>query len=67
MGKNHPPNKVWKAAEVSFIEVELRHPTDRQLRIEFNCGVRLVIADDSQFPLASKLIHFIRRSEETSP
>jgi hypothetical protein len=59
-------SKVWKAAEVTFIEAELGHPSDRQLRIEFESGVRLIIADDSQFPLAAKLIHFIRRSEEVS-
>ena len=65
MKKNHS-SKIWKAAEVTFVEVELCRPTDRQLRIEFNCGVRLIIADDSQFPLAAKLIHFIRRSDEVS-
>ncbi len=61
-----PSSRIWKAAEVTFVEVELGRPTDHQLRIEFNCGVRLIIADDSQFPLAAKLIHFIRRSEEVS-
>ena len=59
-------SKIWKASEVTFVEVELGRPSDHQLRIEFNCGVRLIIADDSQFPLAAKLIHFIRRSEEVS-
>lgn len=65
MDKNHP-SKIWKAAEVTFIEVELAHPADRQLRVEFNCGVRLIIADDSQLPLAAKLINLIRRSQEVS-
>ena len=65
MDKIHP-SKIWKAAEVSFIEVELTQPSDQQLRIEFQCGVRLIIADQSQFPLAADLIKFIRRSEEVS-
>jgi len=65
MDKNHP-SKVWKVAEATFIEVELAQPTDRQLRIEFNNGVRLAIAHDSQLPLAAKLIDLIRRSEEVS-
>ena len=65
MDKIHP-SKVWKAAEVSFIEVELSQLTDQQLRIEFECGVWLIIADQSQFPLAADLIRFIRRSEEVS-
>ena len=63
MEKNHS-SRIWKAAEVTFVEIELGHPTDRQLRIEFESGVRLIIADDSQLPLAAKLLHFIRRSEE---
>jgi hypothetical protein len=63
MEKN-PSSEIWKAAEVTFVEIELSQPTDRQLRIEFQSGVRLIIADDRQLPLAAKLIHFIRRSEE---
>ena len=65
MQKNES-SKIWKAAEVSFVEVELAHPSDRQLRIEFQSGVRLIIADESQFPLAAKLIHFIRTAEDVS-
>jgi len=65
MDKNHP-SKVWKVAEATFVEVSLAHPRDRQLRIEFNNGVRLIIADDSQLPLAAKVIHMIRRSQEVS-
>ena len=65
MQKDHS-SKIWKAADLSFVEVELARPSDRQLRIEFRSGVRLIIADESQFPLAAKLIHFIRRTEEVS-
>lgn len=65
MQKNES-SKIWKAAEVSFVEVELAHPSDRQLRIEFQSGVRLIIVNESQFPLAAKLIHFIRKAEEVS-
>ncbi|GAA5127156.1 hypothetical protein JIN84_09050 [Luteolibacter yonseiensis] len=52
--------KPWRVADLTFIEIEITHPTDRQLRVEFDCGLRLVIADERQIPLAARLIETLR-------
>ena len=54
----------WRVADVTFIEIEITHPTDRQMRVEFECGLRVVIADDSQIPLAARLIEALRAGKE---
>lgn len=56
--------KPWRVADVTFVEIEISHPTDRQLRVEFECGLRIVIADESQIPLAARLIDTLRAGEE---
>jgi hypothetical protein len=50
----------WRVADATFVEVELRQPSDRQMRVEFGCGLRLVITDASQVPLAASLIETLR-------
>jgi hypothetical protein len=52
--------KPWLVADVTFVEIEIRHPSERQMRVEFGCGVRLVITDESQFVLSASLIETIR-------
>jgi len=52
--------KPWRVADVTFIEIEITHRADRQLRVEFDCGLRVVIADESQIPLAARLIETLR-------
>ncbi|MFN9512557.1 MAG: hypothetical protein ACK57Z_06250, partial [Akkermansiaceae bacterium] len=52
--------KPWRVADVSFVEIEIRHPSERQMRVEFGCGVRLVITDASQLALAVALIETLR-------
>jgi hypothetical protein len=56
--KNIP--KPWRVADVTFVEIEITHRTDTQMRIEFECGLRVVIADGSQIPLAARLIETLR-------
>jgi hypothetical protein len=56
--------KPWRVADVTFVEIEITHRSDRQLRVEFECGLRVVIADDSQIPLAARLIETLRRGKE---
>ena len=63
MAKNSIP-KPWRVADVAFVEIEITHPTDRQMRVEFECGLRVVIADDSQIPLAARLIETLRCGKE---
>ena len=52
--------KPWRVADVTFIEIEITHRIDTQMRIEFECGLRVVIADESQIPLAARLIETLR-------
>lgn len=52
--------KPWRVADVTFVEIEIRHPSERQMRVEFGCGVRLVITDASQLALAASLIETLR-------
>ncbi len=54
----------WRVAEVTFVEIEISHPTDRQLRVEFECGLRIVIASEGQIPLAARLIETLRAGKE---
>ncbi|MCE2960347.1 MAG: hypothetical protein ACK46A_02795 [Akkermansiaceae bacterium] len=56
--------KPWRVADVTFVEIEIRHPSERQMRVEFGCGVRLVITDASQLALAVALIETLRAGKE---
>lgn len=59
------PAKSWPLAEAAFVEVEVSHPRERQMHLIFQNGVRLVISDDSQLPLAAELIVQLRKIEHT--
>ena len=59
------PAKSWPLAEAMFVEVEISHPRERQMHLIFQNGVRLVIGDDSQLPLAAELIVQLRKIERT--
>ena len=50
----------WRVADVTFVEIEITHRSDTQMRIEFECGLRVVIADESQIPLAARLVETLR-------
>jgi hypothetical protein len=63
MAKNSIP-KPWRVADVTFVEIEIKHPTDTQMRVEFECGVRVVITDELQIPLAAHLIEALRSGKE---
>jgi hypothetical protein len=54
----------WRVADVTVVEIEIRRPSDRQMRVEFGCGLRLVITDASQVPLAASLIEALRAGKE---
>ncbi len=56
----------WRVADATFVEVHLRQPSDRQMRVEFGCGLRLVITDASQVPLAALLIETLRAGKEVA-
>lgn len=50
----------WCLADVAFVEIEIRHPSERQMRVELEGGVRIVITDTSQIALAAALIETLR-------
>jgi hypothetical protein len=52
--------KPWQIADLNFVEIEITHSTDTQMRIEFACGLRLVIASEEQIPLAARLVQTLR-------
>ena len=58
--------KPWRVADVTFVEIEICHPSERQMRVEFGCGVRLVITDESQPALAASLIETLRAGKGVS-
>jgi hypothetical protein len=63
MAKRSIP-KPWRVADVTFVEIEITQRTGRQMRVEFECGLRVVIADDSQVPLAVRLVETLRAGKE---
>ena len=58
--------EALRVADATFIEIEIRRPSDRQLRVEFACGLRLVITNSSQVPLAASLIETLCGGKEPS-
>ena len=63
MAKKSIP-KPWRVTDVTFIEIEISHRTDTQMRVEFDCGLRIVVADGRQIPLAARLIEALRSGKE---
>ena len=57
--------KSWSVKDVCYVEVALAEVTTRHLHIEFDHGIRIVVADAEQLPLAVRLIEQLRR--ETNP
>jgi hypothetical protein len=57
--------KPWPLADAMFVEVEITHPRERQMHLIFQNGVRLILGDDSQLPLAAALIVQLRKLERT--
>jgi len=57
------PSKTWPLADAMFVEVEITHPSERQMHLVFQNGVRLVIGDSNQIPLAAEFIIQLRKIE----
>ena len=55
----HP--KSWPAKNVRYVEVSLADLTTRQLHVEFDHGIRIVVSNEDQLPLAAQLNEFLRR------
>ena len=56
--------KPWPLADAMFVEVEITHHRERQMHLIFQNGIKLIIGDDSQLPLAAELISQLRRIED---
>ena len=54
-------SKHWAVQDVRYVEVALADLTTRHLHIEFDTGIRIVVACDEQIPLAAKLIENLRQ------
>jgi len=59
--------KQWRVADVNSIEIFIESPVDRQMRIAFANGVRLVIVRPEQIALAAELIEALRAGKEAQP
>lgn len=57
-------SKPWRVADVTFVQVRIEQPHERQMRIEFDDRVSLVIARPDQIPLAARLIEALRDGKE---
>ena len=53
--------KSWQVADLQFVEIEIKHRSDTQVRIEFTCGVCVVLASKEQIPLVARLVEALRR------
>ena len=59
MSKKTEP-KPWPVDDVRYVEVALSEVSTRHLHVEFAHGIRVVVPQESQLPLAAKLIEFLR-------
>lgn len=51
MATNHP-NHTWPVSDLTFVEVAIEHPIQKQMHVAFDCGTRIVISQCDQIPLA---------------
>ena len=58
--------KSWRVADATFIEIEIRDPSERQMCVELEGGVRIVITGESQIALAASLIGTLRAGKGVS-
>ena len=45
---------------MTFVEVRIKEPRERQMRIEFDCGVRIVVSNQEHLPLVVQLMEALR-------
>ena len=66
MSKRSSSSKPWRVAGVSFVQVRIEQPHQRQMRIEFENQISLVLTHADPIPLAARLIEFLRAGKEAS-
>ena len=64
MATNHS-NQTWPVSDLTFVEIAVEHPIQKQMHVAFECGTRVVISQRDQIPLAAALIEFLRDRPRT--
>jgi len=59
-------SQSWPVQDVRYVEVALADLTTRHLHIEFDHGIRVVVACEEQLPLAVRLIEQLRQQSNPS-
>ena len=57
---NSKHSKPWPVQDVRYVEVALSNLTTRHLHVEFDHGIRIVVASEDQLTLAAQLIAHLR-------
>ena len=58
--------KSWPAKDVRYVELSLADLTTRHLHVEFDHGIRIVVSNEDQLPLATQLIESLRREANSA-
>ena len=58
--------KTWPVKDVCYVEVSLADLTTRHLHAEFDHGIRIVVANEGNLPLAARLIEHLRREANST-
>jgi hypothetical protein len=63
MATNHS-NQTWPISDLTFVEISAGHPLQTQMHVAFECGIRVVISQRDQIPLAAELIEYLRERQD---
>ena len=64
MATNHS-NQTWPVSDLTFVEIAVEHPIQKQMHVAFQCGTCVVISQRDQIPLAAELIEYLRSRPRT--
>ena len=57
--------QTWPVSDLTFVEIAVEHPIQKQMHIAFQCGTCIVISQREQIPLAAELIEYLRERSRT--
>jgi len=64
MATNHS-NQTWPVSDLTFVEISVEQPIQKQMHVAFQCGTCVVISQREQIPLAAELIEYLRNRPRT--
>jgi len=64
MATNHS-NHTWLVNDLTFVEISVERPIQKQMHSAFECGTCVVISQREQIPLAVELIEYLRDRPRT--